>query len=109
VAAICGATVALASAGFLNNRPHTSNDLDYLKATCPAYQGEAHYRHEPAVTDGDLITATGVAPLEFAYHILKQLDVCTADTLDAWYKLYVTHEPRYFFQLMQSLPQRMSA
>jgi putative intracellular protease/amidase len=109
VAAICGATVALANAGLLNDQPHTSNDLDYLKTTCPAYHGEARYRHEPAVTDGTLITASGVAPLEFAYHVLKRLDVFSEDTLSAWYKLYVTHEARYFFQLMQSLPQRISA
>jgi len=29
VAAICGATMALAQAGFLDNRYHTSNDLHY--------------------------------------------------------------------------------
>src|SRR5919198_4308040 len=31
VAAICGATEAMAQAGMLDNRPHTSNSLDYLK------------------------------------------------------------------------------
>jgi hypothetical protein len=43
------------------------------------------------------------------YHILTRLDVFTADTLDAWYKLYVSHEPHHFFQLMQLLPQQISA
>ena len=61
VAAICGATAALAQAGFLNDRPHTSNDLGYLQAICPAYAGASRYRAEAAVTVGNLITASGVA------------------------------------------------
>ncbi len=109
VAAICGATTGLAQAGVLNDRPHTSNDLGYLRATCPAYAGEAHYQAVPAVTAGDLITASGAAPLEFAYHIVKRLAVFSDETLDAWYKLYTTREPHYFFQLMQSLPLQPQA
>ncbi len=105
VAAICGATFGLAAHGFLNNRQHTSNDRDYLKAICPAYVGESFYLHQPAVFDGDLITASGVAPLDFAYTILDKLEVFLPATLEAWYKLYQTHEARYFFALMASLPQ----
>jgi putative intracellular protease/amidase len=103
VAAICGATIGLAQAGFLSERHHTSNDLDYLKAVCPLYTGEAFYRQEPAVTDGNLITASGVAPLEFAYQILKKLDVFLPQTLEAWYMLYRTREAKYFYALMESI------
>ena len=103
VAAICGATFGLAQAGFLSERHHTSNDLDYLKAVCPAYTGEAFYRQEPAVTDGDLITASGVAPLEFAYQILKKLDTFLPQTLEAWNMLYRTREAKYFYMLMESV------
>jgi putative intracellular protease/amidase len=105
VAAICGATVGLAANGFLNNRHHTSNALDYLKAVCPTYTGESLYLQQPAVIDGDLITASGVAPLDFAYTILNKLEVFLPATLEAWYKLYQTHEATYFFALMASLPQ----
>lgn len=105
VAAVCGATFGLAAHGFLNNRQHTSNDRDYLKAICPTYEGESFYLHEPAVIDGDLITASGVAPLDFAYTILDKLEVFLPATLEAWYKLYQTHEATYFFALMASLPQ----
>jgi len=105
VAAICGATIGLAAHNFLNNRPHTSNDREYLKAICPAYGGESFYLQQPAVIDGDLITASGVAPLDFAYAILNKLDVFLPATLEAWYKLYQTHEATYFFALMASLPQ----
>jgi putative intracellular protease/amidase len=103
VAAICGATLALAFTGVLNNRYHTSNDLNYLKSICPMYTGDAFYVQEPAITDGNLITASGVAPLEFAYQILKKLDVFSPQTLEAWYLLYLTREEKYFFALMESI------
>ena len=103
VAAICGATIGLAQAGFLSERHHTSNDLDYLKAVCPAYTGETFYHQEPAVADGNLITASGVAPLEFAYQIIKKLDVFLPQTLEAWYMLYRTREAKYFYMLMESV------
>lgn len=103
VAAICGATIGLAGKGLLDSRQHTSNDLEYLKMICPAYKGEKYYRQEPAVTDGNLITASGTASLEFACHVLKTLDVFTSQTLNAWYKLNKTHEPEYFYELMDSI------
>jgi len=82
VAAICGATFGLANAGVLDDVRHTSNALEYLR-TAPNYRGEALYRHEPAVTDGNVITAGATAPIDFAYHILKMLDVFSAETLQA--------------------------
>lgn len=103
VAAICGATMGLAKAGLLDARSHTSNDLDYLKMVCPTYAGAAHYVYEPAVTDGALITAAGVAPLEFSAHVLRALGVFSEETLDAWYHLFKTHEPEHYFALMASI------
>lgn len=108
VAAICGATAGLAQAGLLNHRYHTSNDLGYLKAVCPNYAGENFYRNEAVVTDGKLTTASGIAPLEFAHQVLKNLDVFTPRTLESWYKLYLTREARYFYSLMESLDQNES-
>jgi putative intracellular protease/amidase len=103
VAAICGATMGLAQSGQLNSRWHTSNDLEYLKMICPTYTGENYYKMESAVTDGKLITATGIAPLEFTVHVLKALDVFSFETLDAWYNLNKTHEAKYFYALMDSI------
>nr|WP_321496119.1 type 1 glutamine amidotransferase family protein [uncultured Methanolobus sp.] len=103
VAAICGATMGLAKAGLLDNRAHTSNDLGFLKSVCPNYTGEAFYRNEPAVTGDNVITANGVAPLEFAREVLRELDVFSPKTLEAWYGLYTTHEAQYFYALMESL------
>ena len=103
VAAICGATMSLAQNGLIDSRSHTSNDLGYLKMVCPNYAGEKYYKQEPAVTDGKLITASGIAPLEFSAHVLKALDVFSAKTLDAWYNLYRTQEPTFFYELMNSI------
>lgn len=103
VAAICGATEGLANVGYLDSRKHTSNDLEYIKMVCPNYKGEKLYEMEPVVSSENLITASGVAPLEFAMEVIKKLDVFALDTLHSWYKLNKTHEPEYFFQLMDSI------
>ncbi|BBI33537.1 type 1 glutamine amidotransferase family protein [Cohnella abietis] len=103
VAAICGATIGLAQTGMLNSRWHTSNDLEFLKMICPTYAGEKYYKMESAVTDGKLITASGVAPLEFTVHVLKALGVFSPKTLEAWYGLYKTQESKYFYELMNSI------
>jgi putative intracellular protease/amidase len=104
VAAICGATLALANAGLLDNRPHTSNDPAALKLFCPGYHGERFYVNEPAVTDRTLITASGLAPVEFAYHVFRRLEVMTPATLEAWHGLFTTRKPEFFYALMASLP-----
>lgn len=103
VAAICGATAALADNGVLDNRKHTSNDKEYLKMVCKNYRGEDFYEYKAVVTDNNLITATGIAPLEFTYEVLKQANLMEHDTLEAWYGLFKTNEPRYFFDLMNSI------
>lgn len=103
VAAICGATMALANAGLLDNRPHTSNDVAVLKMFCPHYHGERYYFNEPAVTDRNLITASGLAPVEFAYQIFKRLDVMSPATVEAWHGLYTSRRPEFFYALMESI------
>lgn len=103
VAAICGATFTLANAGLLDKRSHTSNDLAALKRFCPDYHGERFYVSEPAVTDCNLVTACGAAPVEFAYQVFKRLGVMLPATLEAWYGLYTTKKPEYFYALMESL------
>lgn len=100
LAAICGATEGLARAGILDDKRHTSNARAYLQAT--RYKGEAFYQEEPAVTDGNVITASAMSALEFAYHIFKKLDVYPDETLEAWYNLYKTGDPSYFFALQKA-------
>jgi putative intracellular protease/amidase len=97
VAAICAATLALAKAGFLDNRLHTSNAPAYLKAT--GYRGGSLYRNIPAIADGNLITASGVAPVDFAYQIFGMLQLYEDDALDAWYALFKRGDASKYYAL----------
>jgi putative intracellular protease/amidase len=99
-AAICGATAGLARLGVLDSVPHTSNSKDYLAAT--GYQGGAFFRRAPAVKSGCLVTASAMSPLEFAREIFFSLNLYSEATLDAWYKLYKTGNPKYFASLTSS-------
>lgn len=100
VAAICGATLGLAKKGLLDFRNHTSNDLEFLKMVIPSYNGEKYYKMESVVSDENLITASGIAPLEFTIHVLKVLDVFKEEALNSWINLYKTNDSKYFFELM---------
>lgn len=98
VAAICGATGGLALAGLLDGRAHTSNAREFLVGL--GYGGEEHYRDEPVVDDGGLITGNAVYPVEFARAILARLEVYEPSVLASWYKLYGEHDPAGFYELM---------
>ncbi|MED5619919.1 type 1 glutamine amidotransferase family protein [Ideonella sp. BN130291] len=100
VAAICGATAGLARLGVLDERRHTSNALAYLKGT--HYGGSDRYEDEPAFNDGGLITAGGMAPLEFAREIFRALGIYSDEALEAWYALYRTGRSEHFARLQQS-------
>jgi putative intracellular protease/amidase len=100
LAAICGATAGLARAGLLDRRPHTSNAASYLHGT--GYAGADHYRDEPAVRDGLLITAGGMAPLEFAREIFALLGLYEPEALEAWYQLYKTGRSEHFARLQRA-------
>lgn len=102
--AICGATVALAHAGLLDGRPHTSNGAGFLDMFCPGYKGQSLYVDKLSVADGNLITASGTGALLWAKQIIEHLGVFRPDTLEAWYAYYSTGEARHFFTLMQTLP-----
>jgi putative intracellular protease/amidase len=94
VAAICGATQALAAVGMLDNRAHTSGAPQALEV--PGYRGAARYVDAPAVNDRGLITAGPMHPVEFARETLAALDVIAPDTLEAWYQLNKTGDPRWY-------------
>ena len=65
--AICAGTLALARAGLLKDRPHTSNGRGWLAEHAAGYEGDAHYVDVPhAVSDGVVVTAAGTAPISFA-------------------------------------------
>lgn len=107
VAAICGATFALAQEGLLDDRPHTSNAAEYLAYS--GYAGGEHFVQAPAVTGGDVITASGTSPVEFAREILARLDIFEPHVLEAWYKLYGNNDPAGFYTLYEYEQQRAAA
>ena len=92
VGAICGATAALARAGLLDNRPHTSNGAGFLEMFCPGYKGQPYFVDAPSVADGNLITAGGTGALLWAKQIIGRLGVFRPDTLEAWYAYFSTGE-----------------
>lgn len=73
IGAICGATLAVARSGLLNDRPHTSNSLKTLQKA-QAYRGAGHYLDvQHAVRSGNVITAAGFAPRSFGYEMVAAL------------------------------------
>lgn len=70
VGAICGGTLAVARAGVLNERRHTSNAADYLRDHVPNYDDALYVETPRAVVDGGLVTAPGSAPASFATGLL---------------------------------------
>lgn len=102
VAAICGATVALANLGILDERKHTSNGIGFLDYMSPSYKGKENYVAESAVMDGNLITASATGSLQMARLILNYLDVMKKEKLEAWYDYFSTGNPASFFALMEN-------
>ena len=88
IAAICAATVYLGKIGFLNHLNHTSNDLYYLQGMAPEYSGGDFYVKSKAVTDKNMITANGTAPIEFSYEIFKALKLFSDDDIEKWFQLF---------------------
>ena len=88
VAAICAATIYLGQIGLLNDLKHTSSDLNYLKAMAPEYSGGDLYRNALAVTDGNLITANGIAPIEFACEVFKAIGLYGEEAIEKWFQLF---------------------
>jgi putative intracellular protease/amidase len=69
VAGICAATVALARAGLFRERRHTSNWRAFLEYYAPGYETPSAYVDTRAVSDRGVISASGLAPAEFAAEI----------------------------------------
>lgn len=99
VAAICGATAALAKSGLLDDVRHTSNAKEFLEMT--GYAGGHHYAEQPAVTAGNIITASGFEPVAFSAEIFKKLGVYSDTTLNSWVKLFGQRDLNGFYELME--------
>jgi putative intracellular protease/amidase len=88
IAAICGATVAIARLGLLRGRRHTSNGLEYLRSHVPSYADAQRYVDVPAVRDSGLITASGLGDVEFARELFEELNVMSVEDRSAWAAIF---------------------
>lgn len=88
IAAICAATTFLGQLGVLNDLKHTSNDLSYLKVIAPEYAGSENYQSALAAVDKNIITANGVAPIEFAREVFKKSGLKSDDEIEKWFQLF---------------------
>ena len=88
VGAICAATLALAHAGLLDDHRHTSNGRGFIPTYVPEYKGHALYQQLRAVTDGNVITANGLAPFAFAAEIFRTVAPDRAGDIATYEALY---------------------
>ena len=88
VAAICAATLVLGRAGVLNERRHTSNARDYLPAFASEYAGASYYTDSAAARDQHVITASGLAPVDFAREVFAELQIFSAADEALWYAMF---------------------
>ena len=88
IAAICAATTFLGKTGMLDDIKHTSNDLNYLKGIAPAYKGADLYQNTLAITDSNIITANGIAPIEFAREVFRMVHLYNEENLEKWFQLF---------------------
>jgi putative intracellular protease/amidase len=86
--AICAGTLALARAGILNDRRHTSTERTELERYAPEYRGQEHFVDAPVVADECVITASGLAPVDFARAILAKLSIFSRADEELWFDMY---------------------
>ncbi|MBV9619021.1 MAG: DJ-1/PfpI family protein [Verrucomicrobia bacterium] len=90
IAAFCGVTIAISRVGLLRGRKHTSNGLNYLQSHVPDYNEVDNYVAAPAVRDRGLITASGLADIEFARALFEELNVLSAGDRELWARMFRT-------------------
>jgi len=88
VAAICAGTLALGRARALDDRRHTSNMRSYLPTCAAQYAGAAFYVEAPVVTDRHVITASGLADVDFARAIFAELGIFSEADEALWFDMF---------------------
>lgn len=88
LAAICGATLAVARAGLTHGLRHTSNSIGYLKAMLADYADDDFYVDKLAVADRNLITASGLGSVEFACEIVRVLNIYSSEEIEELYGMF---------------------
>lgn len=87
LAGICGATIAFARAGLLKSLAYTSNTKGFLQNYATDCC-EEDYVDRPAITDKNIITASGVGSVEIAFEIIKKLEIYDAEDQKQWLRIF---------------------
>jgi putative intracellular protease/amidase len=88
IGAICAATLEIARAGLTRGVRHTSNAKSYLQAMVPGYQDGAFYIDELAVSDRNIITASGLGSVDFAREVMLQLRLHGESDTAVWFDMF---------------------
>jgi putative intracellular protease/amidase len=88
IAAICGATLEIARTGLMQGLLHTSNSKGYLKAMLPEYRDDDFYVYKLAITDKNLITASGLGSVELACEIVRLLNIYSREETQELYEMF---------------------
>ena len=99
VVAICGATLLLARAGFLDERRHTSNAASYLEAS--GYRGGAHYVEAPVVTNRGVTTASGIHAIPLTAEIMRITGLVPDAMVDSWEQVFLNGKEKDYMALME--------
>ena len=88
IAGICAATTALARAGLLKGRKHTSNSISYLSKMVPEYSDSINYVPTLATKDQHIITASGLGSIEFTMEIFSELKLVAPEMMAIWFDAF---------------------
>jgi putative intracellular protease/amidase len=86
VAAICAATLALARAGFLDRLRQSGDAREYLISS--GHHGTAFYCGMPSIGGNGTISASAVAPVDFAREIFRMLSLSSRGPGEARYAMF---------------------
>jgi putative intracellular protease/amidase len=88
IGALCAATLEIARAGLTRGIHHTSNAQSYLKAKVPGYSDAAFYVDLLAVADRNIITASGLGSVDFAFEVIKHLNLYSPSDARIWFDMF---------------------
>ncbi len=103
VAAICAATVALARAGFLDRLRHSGDAREYLISS--GHRGTAFYCGLPSFGGNGAISASAVAPVDFAREIFKMLNLYSRGPGESRYAMFKHGDAAKCYVLSTSCPR----
>ena len=87
VGAICDAAYFLATNGLLNDRKHTVNSFDEIKDNSN-YTNAKNFVEMESVIDGNLVTAKGDSPIQFAKNVMMALGDIPEKNVNLFFDIY---------------------